>query len=80
MKYAKQVLLYIIFTMLLTSCVTPRYTYVAPEKRGYKDLTNTEKVEQCVYRLIERDGIAAKDAEETCSKIFRRDSLSRRGK
>jgi hypothetical protein len=72
MKFAKQVLLYIIFTMLLTSCVTPRYTYKAPEKRGYGELTTTEKVENCVYRLIERDGIAAEDAEKTCSKIFRR--------
>lgn len=63
---------YIIFTMLLTGCVTPRYTYKAPEKRGYDELTTTEKVENCVYRLIERDGIAAEDAEKTCSKIFRR--------
>jgi hypothetical protein len=67
-----RIISYIIFTMLLTSCVTPRYTYKAPEKRGYDELTNTEKVENCVYRLIERDGIAAKEAEETCSKIFRR--------
>jgi hypothetical protein len=52
--------------------VTPRYTYKAPEKRGYDELTITEKVENCVYRLIERDGVAAEDAEKTCSKIFRR--------
>lgn len=63
---------YIIFTMLLTSCVTPRYTYKVPEKRGYDKMTITEKVEQCVYRLIERDGVDAQKAEITCSKIFRR--------
>ena len=63
---------YVIFTILLTSCVTPRYAYKGPEKRGYDQLTNTEKVEQCVYRLIEKDGIAAEEAEKTCSKIFRR--------
>ena len=72
MKYAKQVLLYIIFTTLLTSCVTPRYTYVAPEKRGYKDLTNTEKVEQCVYKLVDKSGVSAEKAEKVCSRIFKR--------
>jgi hypothetical protein len=63
---------YIIITLLLTSCVSSRYTYKVPEKRGYKDLTTTEKVENCVYRLVEKDGIAADKAEEVCSKIFRR--------
>ncbi len=62
----------VIFTMLLTSCVTPRYTYKEPERRGYGIKTTSEKIQDCVYRLVEVSGISAKEAQESCVKIHRR--------
>tara|TARA_R110000851_G_scaffold325885_1_gene494109 strand:- start:117 stop:314 length:198 start_codon:yes stop_codon:yes gene_type:complete len=61
---------YIIFTMLLTSCVTPRYTYLKPEKKSFK--SSSEKIFECTLRLVERDGVDAEKAQKTCDKIYRR--------
>lgn len=55
--------------ILMSSCaLTPRYGGL-PEKRGY---TTTEKVQECTYRLIERNGVEAEKAQRTCERIYRR--------
>jgi len=62
---------YILLALLFTSCVTPRYGY-KPTKRNYDDMTTSERIATCTYRLIEKDGVEAEKAQKTCDKIFRR--------
>jgi len=55
----------LLLILLLTSCSTIPYTRTVGR-------SNSDRIEQCVYRLIEKSGIDAKTAQESCSKIFRR--------
>jgi len=57
--------------ILLTSCGHFKY----PIQRSgtiVRSTTNMVKLEKCVMRLIEQNGVAAKDASEVCTHIFRR--------
>ena len=37
--------------------------------------TTTEKIEKCMYRLVERNGVTAKEAQEVCEATFRHREL-----
>ena len=63
---------YVIISLLLTSCAVPRYTNVEPQRRGYKDKHVSDRIEECVFRLVEKSGIKAQEAQEACSKIHRK--------
>ena len=55
---------------LLTGCtVTPRYYTKEVSKQKS---TVSDRVSDCVFRMIEQSGIDANKAEEACNKIYRR--------
>jgi hypothetical protein len=49
---------------LITSCAD------YPVKRG-KNYTAIDRTERCTYRLVERNGVNATEAEKVCTKIFK---------
>lgn len=53
---------YILLAGFLVSCSN------YPIKRGK---TSIDKTESCVYRLVEKNGINATEAQRVCSDIFR---------
>lgn len=56
--------------LLLGSCAHARY----PIYRNTKPAINiSDKMEQCLYRLIERSGISAEKAQKACEGTFRRE-------
>jgi len=53
----------------LTSCAYSKY----PQFRDPgKELTHTERLEKCIFRLVEKDGVKAEKASKICTGIFRR--------
>jgi hypothetical protein len=61
---------YLLILTLLGSCALPKHRFnkkVPVVKRTYID-----RMESCVFKLIEDNGINAKDARETCVSIYRR--------
>lgn len=60
---------YLLLVTLLSSCAL-----LEPIERGGKPTpaTQTEKLESCLYRLIEKNGVEAKKAETVCLAVFRR--------
>jgi len=62
----------LILTLLLGSCAHAKYPVYRDHSVPVEDLTSTEKLEQCIFRLIEKDGVKAENASKVCSSIFRR--------
>ena len=61
---------YLILITLLTSCAI---TLPEVENRNTKKkLNHVDQMKECVVDLVGRFGETAKDAEEVCSKIYRR--------
>jgi len=42
-----------------------------PTKRG-NNYSSIDRIERCVLRLVEKNGISATEAEKVCTNIFRR--------
>ncbi len=60
----------LILLFALTSCAYSKYPlYREPVK---KDKTHVDRMNECVLRLIEKNGVNAKTAQEVCEKIYRR--------
>lgn len=67
---------YLLLVTLLTGCAYAKY----PVKRKFnkeapvvKKVSNMDKLERCVFKLIEDNGIKGTDASDICSRIFRRE-------
>jgi hypothetical protein len=55
--------------LLLGSCAHAKY----PMYRNAKPaITVSDKMEQCLYRLVEKSGISAEKAQKACEGTFRR--------
>lgn len=60
---------YLLMVALLGSCALPKpkYRKSIEAKRTYID-----RMESCVFRMVEDNGVNVKDARETCVSIYRR--------
>lgn len=57
--------------LLAISCGHVRYPiYREPPKA--RELSHVEKMEVCIFRMIEKNGIESKNAQEVCTHIYRR--------
>lgn len=62
---------YLAVLLLLGSCAHTRYPlYREPIKP--KQLTHTERMEKCLYRLVEQSGVDPEKAQKACEGTFRR--------
>lgn len=64
---------YLLILVLLGSCALPKVRF----NKGYQSKqqikrTYIDRMESCVFRMIEDNGVNAKDARETCVSIYRR--------
>jgi len=57
--------------LLLGSCAHAKYPIYRNAKPA-KEVTVSEKMEQCLYRLVEKSGISAEKAQKACEGTFRR--------
>ena len=64
---------YILLVLLLSSCGNLRFRGYNPTPETPVVITITDKLQKCVMRLIERNGVKADSASTVCSKIYRRD-------
>lgn len=58
----------LLLLLTLTSCALQM-----PERNTKKkEVTHNDKLETCLFRLVEKNGVEAKVAQEVCDKIYRR--------
>jgi hypothetical protein len=70
---------YLIIAILATSCAlpTPRFTRQSIKPQQVKVIVSQknsiDRLHDCVFRLIEQNGVNASTATKTCTSIFIRD-------
>ena len=60
----------LILITILSSCASSHPKF---RNHGKKELTHTERLEKCIFRLVEKDGVKAEKASKICTGIFRRE-------
>ena len=62
---------YLLLITLLGSCALPQARFNKKPETKVK-MTYIDRMESCVFRLVEDNGINANDARSTCVAIYRR--------
>lgn len=62
----------LLLAVLLTGCAHSKYPLFRDSAPKKKEITHIDRMYNCVIRLIERDGIGARESQEVCDKTLRR--------